>query len=229
MDTFCFPSESGQGEEPEPGEYIHGPSKRLEVVSECKWERRTDRTYIMRVLCEHMDKDRLKTPFWIGKYRIQPISQSVVDEGQGPCVNYKVLISQPQLGLLKDKIQTQLETKPPEPPATKAVPKPEQQRPVAKAEPKAEPRAEPTAKHRMMELLPKLRPEQGLPFLAGVPTAGLLIAQYKAGEDFPITVCSCIIHNITLHTNDITQMILEIYSVIINVLYCHLPLTAVYM
>ncbi|KAL2099092.1 hypothetical protein ACEWY4_005572 [Coilia grayii] len=188
--------ESGQGDEPEPGEYTHGPSKRLEVVSECKWERRADRTYIMRVLCQHMDKDRLKTPFWIGKYRIQPISQTVVDEGQGPCTNYKVRISQPQLGLMKDKIQTGPETKPPDPPVAVARPKPEQQRPAPppkarpkpRSEPKPEPKVVPAPEPKPIELLPPLRPEEGLPFLAGVPQAGLLIAQSTDEEGCGITV-----------------------------------------
>lgn len=175
----------------------------------------------MRVLCEHMDKDRLRTPFWIGKYRIQPISQTVVDEGQGPCTNYKVLISQPQLGLLKEKIQTHVESQPPAPPAENAVPAPQKPadlqkpapapRPEQKPSPRPEPRPEqqaepgqtpeprgeqtaepPPPKHRPIEPLPKLRPDQGLPFLAGVPTAGLLVAQQKDGESCPVMVCSCI-------------------------------------
>lgn len=186
----------------------------------------------MRVLCEHMDKDRLKTPFWIGKYRIQPISQTIVDEGQGPCTNYKVLISQPQLGLLKEKIQTHVESQPPALPVESAVPAPQkpsdlqkpapaplpEQRPAPRPapmseqkpaprpeprpeqtaepgqipEPRPEQRAEPPPKHRSIEPLPKLKPDQGLPFLAGVPTAGLLIAQQKDGESCPIMVCSCL-------------------------------------
>ncbi|XP_063040497.1 MAX dimerization protein MGA a isoform X5 [Engraulis encrasicolus] len=198
--------ESGQVNEPEPGELTHGPSKRLEVVSDCKWERRSDCAYIMRMLCQHMDKDRLKTPFWIGKYRIQPLSQTVVDEGQGPCTNYKVHISMPQL--VKGKIHTapdsnklspaptptlsltltpSLTSTPslmPEPPAAMAETTPEESRTAslqeAQPEPKPKPKPKPKgslAPLKPVELLPPLRPEEGLPFLAGVPEAGTLVAK----------------------------------------------------
>lgn len=49
----------------------------------------------MRIVCEHMAQDRLKHPFWIGKYFIKPVSKILEDEENGSIEIYKVIISQP--------------------------------------------------------------------------------------------------------------------------------------
>ncbi|XP_018619669.2 MAX dimerization protein MGA a isoform X3 [Scleropages formosus] len=71
------------------------PSKRLEIMSECKWEKKSDRNQVLRVLCEHMAQNRLTHPFRVGSYLIKPISQTYEKEDLGICVTYKVCISQP--------------------------------------------------------------------------------------------------------------------------------------
>ncbi|KAJ8353574.1 hypothetical protein SKAU_G00211410 [Synaphobranchus kaupii] len=71
------------------------PSKVLEIVSECKWAKKSDQNRVLRVVCEHMAQNRLSHPFWIGPYYIQPLSQTCRREGQGQSVTYKVCISQP--------------------------------------------------------------------------------------------------------------------------------------
>ncbi|KAI4882943.1 hypothetical protein NFI96_015613, partial [Prochilodus magdalenae] len=71
---------------------LSGPTKRLEIVSKCKWVTAGSRNVVLRVVCERMAQDRLKQPFWVGKYQIQPISKT--DEGS--TVTYKVSISQPR-------------------------------------------------------------------------------------------------------------------------------------
>ncbi|XP_061087777.1 MAX dimerization protein MGA a isoform X2 [Conger conger] len=71
------------------------PSKVLEIVSECKWTKKTDRNHVLRVVCEHMAQNRLSHPFRIGPYHIRPLSQTRKKEGQGHTVTYKVCISQP--------------------------------------------------------------------------------------------------------------------------------------
>ncbi|KAG5857173.1 hypothetical protein ANANG_G00016300 [Anguilla anguilla] len=73
------------------------PSKVLEIVSECKWAKKSDRIQVLRVVCEHMAQNRLTRPFRIGPYHIQPLSQSQTRRkgAQGHSVTYKVCISQP--------------------------------------------------------------------------------------------------------------------------------------
>ncbi|XP_043118658.1 MAX dimerization protein MGA a isoform X2 [Puntigrus tetrazona] len=74
---------------------LSGPSKRLEIISECSWASTDTRNYIMRIVCEHMAQDRLKHPFWIGKYFIQPVSKTLQENEDGSVDTYKVIISQP--------------------------------------------------------------------------------------------------------------------------------------
>ncbi|XP_058604650.1 MAX dimerization protein MGA a isoform X4 [Onychostoma macrolepis] len=74
---------------------LSGPAKRLEIISECSWASTDTRNYIMRIVCEHMAQDRLKHPFWIGKYFIQPISKTLQEKEDGSVDTYKVIISQP--------------------------------------------------------------------------------------------------------------------------------------
>ncbi|XP_036397570.1 MAX dimerization protein MGA a isoform X2 [Megalops cyprinoides] len=73
------------------------PSKRLEIVSECKWGRRSDRNNVLRVVCEHMAQNCLSSPFRVGPYHVRPLSQKARNEDQGQSVTYKVCISQAPL------------------------------------------------------------------------------------------------------------------------------------
>ncbi|XP_077095060.1 MAX dimerization protein MGA a isoform X3 [Siphateles boraxobius] len=74
---------------------LSGPAKRLEIISECSWTSTDIRNYIMRVVCEHMAQDRLKHPFWIGKYFIEPVSKTLQETEDGSIETYKVTISRP--------------------------------------------------------------------------------------------------------------------------------------
>uniref|UniRef100_A0A8C1I9G6 MAX dimerization protein MGA a n=1 Tax=Cyprinus carpio TaxID=7962 RepID=A0A8C1I9G6_CYPCA len=74
---------------------LSGPAKRLEIISECTWASTDTRNYVMRIVCEHMAQDRLKHPFWIGKYFIQPVSKTLQEKEDGSVDTYKVIISQP--------------------------------------------------------------------------------------------------------------------------------------
>ncbi|KAL6477721.1 hypothetical protein MHYP_G00135560 [Metynnis hypsauchen] len=75
---------------------LSGPTKRLEIVSKCKWATAGSRNVVLRVVCEHMAQDRLNHPFWVGKYQIQPISTTVQETDEGSTITYKVSISQPK-------------------------------------------------------------------------------------------------------------------------------------
>ncbi|XP_066525313.1 MAX dimerization protein MGA a [Hoplias malabaricus] len=94
-------------EEMEEGELrppvLSGPNKRLEIVSKCKWATEGSRNVVLRVVCEHMAQDRLKHPFWVGKYRIQPISKTVQETEEESTITYKVSISQSSLTKNKEK------------------------------------------------------------------------------------------------------------------------------
>lgn len=49
----------------------------------------------MKKVCEYMAQDRLKKPFWIDDYHIQPVSKTIQGTEEGPVHIYKVIISQP--------------------------------------------------------------------------------------------------------------------------------------
>lgn len=70
------------------------PSKRLEIMSECKWRSLADRNFVLRIVCEHMAQDHLTNPFWVKGYLIKPISQTLRNDGESCSVHYKVHISQ---------------------------------------------------------------------------------------------------------------------------------------
>ncbi|KAL1257555.1 hypothetical protein QQF64_010799 [Cirrhinus molitorella] len=91
---------------------LSGPAKRLEIISECSWASKDARNNVMRIVCEHMAQDRLKHPFWIGKYFIQPVSKTQQEKEDGSVDTYKVIISQPEKKI-KDKkvVQNEVELK----------------------------------------------------------------------------------------------------------------------
>ncbi|XP_048046886.1 MAX dimerization protein MGA a isoform X2 [Megalobrama amblycephala] len=88
---------------------LSGPAKRLEIISECSWASTDVRNYIMRIVCEHMAQDRLKHPFWIGKYFIEPVSKTLKETEDGSVDTYKVTISRPAEKKTEDKKVTQNE------------------------------------------------------------------------------------------------------------------------
>ncbi|TMS21242.1 hypothetical protein E3U43_015215 [Larimichthys crocea] len=80
-----------------PAEPLPKPSKRLIILAECKWVSDADRNQVLKKLCERMALDRLDRPFWIKKYLISPISQTVEESGADRCIQYKIHISRPRL------------------------------------------------------------------------------------------------------------------------------------
>lgn len=82
---------------------MSGPTKRLEIVSKCKWATEDRRNVVLRTVCERMAQDRLKHPFWIGKYQIQPTSKTTKETDEGSIITYKVVISQPQVEESEEK------------------------------------------------------------------------------------------------------------------------------
>ncbi|XP_060735625.1 MAX dimerization protein MGA a isoform X2 [Tachysurus vachellii] len=81
-----------------------GPTKRLEIVSKCKWATEGSRYVVVRTVCERMAQDRLKDPFWVGKYHIQPTSKTKMETDEGTIITYKVVISQPHLEESEEKM-----------------------------------------------------------------------------------------------------------------------------
>lgn len=80
-----------------PAEPTPKPSKRLVIRADCKWESDTDRNHALKRLCEAMAQDQLDQPFWIRKYLISPISQTVEESGTDRCIQYKVRVSRPKI------------------------------------------------------------------------------------------------------------------------------------
>ncbi|KAA0710888.1 MAX gene-associated protein [Triplophysa tibetana] len=74
---------------------LSGPIKRLEIISECSWSSTDSRNDVMGVVCKNMAQDRLKNPFWVGKYYIQQVSKTVQETEEGSVHTYKVKISEP--------------------------------------------------------------------------------------------------------------------------------------
>ncbi|XP_065109757.1 MAX dimerization protein MGA a isoform X2 [Paramisgurnus dabryanus] len=74
---------------------LSGPVKRLEIVSECRWSSINSRNLVMKRVCEYMAQDRLKKPFWLDNYYIQPVSKTIQGTEEEPVHIYKVNISQP--------------------------------------------------------------------------------------------------------------------------------------
>lgn len=95
-DEPAQPAPSDQPPSP-PSEPNPKPSKRLIILAECKWASDADRNHVLKKLCEAMAQDRLDDPFWIRKYLISPISQTVEESGSDRCIQYKIHISRPRV------------------------------------------------------------------------------------------------------------------------------------
>ena len=82
-----------------PSEESPKPSKRLIILAECKWAGEADRNQVLKELCERMAWDQLDEPFWIKKYLISPMGQTVEGTGTSSnrCIQYKIHISMPKL------------------------------------------------------------------------------------------------------------------------------------
>lgn len=81
------------------------PSKRLEIVSKCRWATKSNMKNILHTLCEHMTQDRLDHPLWIGKFKIKLISKTLSTEtDKGPTITYRVAICQPELNMDEEQI-----------------------------------------------------------------------------------------------------------------------------
>nr|XP_061798710.1 MAX gene-associated protein-like [Nerophis lumbriciformis] len=65
-------------------------SKRLTILTECRWRCDEDREHVLKILCEAMAQNQLDKTFWTRQYQINPISQTVEDCGT---IHYKVLVS----------------------------------------------------------------------------------------------------------------------------------------
>ncbi|KAM6968584.1 MAX dimerization protein MGA a [Tautogolabrus adspersus] len=72
------------------------PSKRLIILTEGKWGSAADRSKVLKHLCERMAQDQLNQSFWLGGYRITPISQTAEGGGADSCIQYRVHISIPE-------------------------------------------------------------------------------------------------------------------------------------
>ncbi|XP_056624574.1 MAX dimerization protein MGA a isoform X3 [Triplophysa dalaica] len=86
---------------------LSGPIKRLEIISECSWSSTDSRNDVMGVVCKNMAQDRLKNPFWVGKYYIQQVSKTVQETEEGSVHTYKVKISEPVEKKKEDQIVSQ--------------------------------------------------------------------------------------------------------------------------
>ncbi|KAK5607674.1 hypothetical protein CRENBAI_024035 [Crenichthys baileyi] len=83
---------------PSPSEVLHPyPSKRLLILADCKWGNDNERSYVLKKLCEAMALEQLGKPFWIKKYLITPIEETVDENRANKCIQYKVQISTPSL------------------------------------------------------------------------------------------------------------------------------------
>ncbi|XP_015224726.1 PREDICTED: uncharacterized protein LOC107081029, partial [Cyprinodon variegatus] len=93
----CSDADPAPGSDPpSPSEERHPkPSKRLLIVADCKWGGDSERSYVLKKLCEAMALDNLDRPFWIRKYLITPVDQTVDDSSGNRCIQYKVHISTP--------------------------------------------------------------------------------------------------------------------------------------
>uniref|UniRef100_A0A8C7LF79 MAX gene-associated protein n=1 Tax=Oncorhynchus kisutch TaxID=8019 RepID=A0A8C7LF79_ONCKI len=133
------------------------PSKRLEIMSKCKWSSLADRNLVLRIVCEHMAKDHLRNPFWVKGYLIKPVSQTLRNDGESCSIHYKVLISQ--------------------------VPRPDEVE-EENGEEEEEWMGEEDEEELMEEQREEDKVEEvpGLPFLTGISPAGLLTGNLKLPE-----------------------------------------------
>lgn len=103
MESFSRSSAADAGESPSASppsssEALRSkPSKRLMILADCKWVNDSDRSYVLKKLCEAMAQDQLDRPFWIKNYLITPIDETVDETSGNRCIEYKVQISTPIL------------------------------------------------------------------------------------------------------------------------------------
>ncbi|KAM4541186.1 MAX dimerization protein MGA a isoform 2-T2 [Fundulus diaphanus] len=82
-----------------PPELLHPqPSKRLSILADCTWESDSQRSSVLKKLCEAMALDQLDRPFWIKHFLITPTEETVEESTPNKCIHYGVKISTPFLG-----------------------------------------------------------------------------------------------------------------------------------
>ncbi|XP_036006672.1 MAX dimerization protein MGA a isoform X2 [Fundulus heteroclitus] len=82
-----------------PSELPHPqPSKRLSILADCTWESDSQRSSVLKKLCEAMALDQLDRPFWIKHFLITPTEETVEESTPNKCIHYRVQISTPFLG-----------------------------------------------------------------------------------------------------------------------------------
>ncbi|XP_025998169.1 MAX gene-associated protein isoform X2 [Astatotilapia calliptera] len=70
-----------------------GARKQIQIQSVCRWQ--NDQRMILEALCQRMNHDQLSQRFYIGPYRIWPISKIIMRKPSGSIVTYQVQISKP--------------------------------------------------------------------------------------------------------------------------------------
>ncbi|XP_005917749.1 MAX gene-associated protein isoform X2 [Haplochromis burtoni] len=70
-----------------------GARKQIQIQSVCRWQ--NDQRMILEALCQRMNRDQLSQRFYIGPYRIWPISKIIMRKPSGSIVTYQVQISKP--------------------------------------------------------------------------------------------------------------------------------------
>ncbi|KAG7240203.1 hypothetical protein INR49_027196 [Caranx melampygus] len=67
--------------------------KQIQIQSACQWDK--DHKMVLESLCRRMNQNRLSQRFYIGPYRISPVSKIFMKKPSGSIVTYRVLISKP--------------------------------------------------------------------------------------------------------------------------------------
>ncbi|XP_069572282.1 uncharacterized protein magl [Brachyistius frenatus] len=77
----------------EPSSDEKGASKQIEIQSACQWMK--DRKVILQALYQRMNRNRLSRRFYVGPYRLCPVTKIFMRKPSGSTVTYRVHISKP--------------------------------------------------------------------------------------------------------------------------------------
>ncbi|XP_029352314.1 MAX gene-associated protein [Echeneis naucrates] len=67
--------------------------KQIQIHSACQWDK--DRKMVLEALYQRMNQNKLSQRFYIGPYRIRPISKVYIQKPSGSIITYRVHISKP--------------------------------------------------------------------------------------------------------------------------------------
>ncbi|XP_024146356.1 MAX gene-associated protein, partial [Oryzias melastigma] len=67
--------------------------KQIQIQSECEWK--NDCKMVLEGLCDRMNQNRLKQPFYIGPYYVSPITKILMRKPSGSIITYRIRISKP--------------------------------------------------------------------------------------------------------------------------------------